>query len=110
LAAIAPYTKDGMGIRDAKELRVKECDRITAVTANLRAMGAEVTEHEDGWSIPGGQKLHGALVHSHGDHRIAMAFAIAALRAEGETKIAGAESASISFGEFWETLERLAER
>ena len=110
LAAIAPYTKDGMGIRDAKELRVKESDRITAVTANLRAMGAEVTEHEDGWSIPGGQKLHGALVHSHGDHRIAMAFAIAALRAEGETKIAGAESASISFGEFWETLERLAER
>lgn len=110
LAAIAPYTKDGMEIRDAKELRVKESDRIAAVTANLRAMGAEVTEHEDGWSIPGGQKLHGAEVDSHGDHRIAMAFAIAALRAEGETTIMGAESASISFGEFWETLDRLAER
>lgn len=110
LAAVAPYTKDGMEIRDAKELRVKECDRIAAVTANLRAMGAEVTEHEDGWSIPGGQKLRGAEIDSRGDHRIAMAFAVAALRAEGETKIKGAESASISFGEFWGTLEDLAER
>ena len=110
LAAVAPYTKDGMEIRDAKELRVKESDRIAAVTANLRAMGAEVTEHEDGWSIPGGQKLRGAEIDSRGDHRIAMAFAVAALRAEGETKIKGAESASISFGEFWGTLEDLAER
>jgi 3-phosphoshikimate 1-carboxyvinyltransferase len=110
LAAIAPFTKDGMEIRDAKELRVKESDRIAAVTQNLRAMGAQVTEHDDGWSIPGGQKLHGAEVDSHGDHRIAMAFAIAALRAEGETLIKGAEAASISFGEFWDSLERLAER
>src|SRR6185312_3781047 len=110
LAAIAPYTKDGMGIRDAKELRVKESDRIAAVTANLRAMGAEVTEHEDGWSIPGGQKLHGAEVDSHGDHRVAMAFAVAALRAEGETRITGANAASISFGEFWATLNELTER
>jgi 3-phosphoshikimate 1-carboxyvinyltransferase len=110
LAAIAPYTKDGIEIRDAKELRVKESDRIAAVTKNLRAMGAEVTEHEDGWSIPGGQKLHGTEVDSHGDHRIAMAFAVAALRAQGETRIKGAESASISFGEFWDTLDKLAER
>jgi 3-phosphoshikimate 1-carboxyvinyltransferase len=110
LAAIAPYTKEGMEIRDAKELRVKECDRISAVTANLKAMGAEVTEHEDGWSIPGGQKLHGAEVDSHGDHRIAMAFAVAALRAEGETLIKGADAASISFGEFWELLDRVSER
>ncbi len=110
LAAIAPYTKDGMEIRDAKELRVKESDRVAAVTDNLRRMGAQVTEHEDGWSVPGGQKLHGAEIDSHGDHRIAMAFAVAALRAEGETCIMGANAASISFGEFWDTLNQLAER
>jgi 3-phosphoshikimate 1-carboxyvinyltransferase len=110
LAAIAPYTKDGMEIRGAKELRVKESDRIAAVTQNLRAMGAQVTEFDDGWSIAGGQKLHGAEVDSHGDHRIAMAFAIAALRAEGDTLIKGADAASISFAEFWKTLEEIAER
>ena len=110
LAAVAPYTKNGMEIRNAKELRVKESDRIAAVTENLKRMGAEVTEHEDGWLIPGDQKLHGAEIDSHDDHRIAMAFAVAALRAEGETVIKGAEAASISFGEFWETLDRLAER
>jgi len=110
LAAIAPYTKDGMEIRDAKELRVKESDRIAAVTQNLRAMGAQVIEHDDGWSIPGNQKLHGGEVDSHDDHRIAMAFAVAALRAEGETKIKGANAASISFSEFWELLDRVAER
>jgi 3-phosphoshikimate 1-carboxyvinyltransferase len=110
LAAIAPYTKDGMEIRDAKELRVKESDRIAAVTENLRSMGAAVNEHEDGWSIPGGQNLHGAEVDSHGDHRIAMAFAVAALRAEGETRIMGANTASISFAEFWDTLNELADR
>lgn len=110
LAAIAPYTENGMEIRDARELRVKESDRIAAVTENLKRMGAAVTEHEDGWSIPGGQELHGAEVDSHGDHRIAMAFAVAALRAEGETLIKGAEAASISFAEFWEMLDNVAER
>jgi 3-phosphoshikimate 1-carboxyvinyltransferase len=110
LAAIAPYTKDGMEIRDAKELRLKESDRIAAVTQNLRAMGAQVTEFDDGWSIPGGQRLHGAEVESHGDHRIAMAFAVAALQADGETLIKGAEAASISFAEFWETLDSIVER
>src|SRR5205085_9295253 len=87
LAALAPYTKDGIEIRDAKELRVKESDRIAAVAKNLRAMGAECTEHEDGITVPGSQRLHGAEVDSLGDHRIAMAFAVAALRAEGETEI-----------------------
>jgi 3-phosphoshikimate 1-carboxyvinyltransferase len=110
LAAIAPYTEEGMEIRDARELRVKESDRIAAVTENLRRMGARVEEHEDGWTIPGGQELHGADIDSKGDHRIAMAFAIAALRASGETQIHGADAASISFGEFWQTLERIAER
>ena len=110
LAAIAPYTRGGIRIRDAKELRVKESDRIALVVQNLRAMGAEVTEHEDGMDVPGGQQLHGATIDSGGDHRIAMAFSIAALRAEGETLIQGSESANISFPEFFDLLEFIAER
>ncbi|MGB6130737.1 MAG: 3-phosphoshikimate 1-carboxyvinyltransferase [Acidobacteriaceae bacterium] len=110
LAAIGPYTQSGIRIRDAKELRVKESDRITLVAANLRAMGAEVEEFEDGLDVPGGQALHGAEIDSGGDHRIAMAFSIAALRASGETLIRGAESAAISFPEFFELLESVAQR
>jgi len=109
-AAIAPYTEQGIEIRDARELRVKESDRIAAVAGNLRAMGAQVEEREDGLRVPGSQKLHGAEIDSLGDHRIAMAFAIAALRAEGETLIRGAESATISFPRFFDTLESLAQR
>ena len=107
LAAIAPYTQDGIEIRDAAELRVKESDRIAGVAANLRAMGAEVEEREDGLRIPGQQKLHGAQIDSHGDHRIAMAFAVAALRAEGETNIDGAACVAISYPEFFQTLHSL---
>jgi 3-phosphoshikimate 1-carboxyvinyltransferase len=81
LAAIAPYTINGITIRDARELRVKESDRIAPVAKNLKAMGAHFTEHEDGLDIPGNQRLHGAQIDSGSDHRIAMAFAIAALRA-----------------------------
>jgi 3-phosphoshikimate 1-carboxyvinyltransferase len=110
LAAIAPYTSGGIRIRDARELRVKESDRIALVAANLRAMGAEVTEFEDGLDVPGGQTLHGAQIDSGGDHRIAMAFSVAALRAEGETRILGAESAAISFPEFFDLLDLVAER
>ena len=110
LAAIGPYTEDGIEIRDARELRVKESDRIAAVASNLRAMGAQVEEREDGLLVPGGQTLHGAEIESHGDHRIAMAFAIAALRAEGETIIHGAEAARISYPEFFQALERIAQR
>ena len=110
LAAIAPYTRSGMTIRDAKELRVKESDRIDLVSRNLRAMGAELTEHEDGLDIPGNQQLHGAEIDSGHDHRIAMAFSIAALRAKGDTEIHGAEAASISFPEFFSHLNRLAVR
>jgi 3-phosphoshikimate 1-carboxyvinyltransferase len=110
LAAIGPYTSGGIRIRDAKELRVKESDRIALVVRNLRAMGAEVEEFEDGLDVPGGQQLHGAVIDSGGDHRIAMAFSIAALRAEGETRIQGAESADISFPEFFDLLDLVAER
>ncbi len=110
LAAIAPYTRGGIRIRDARELRVKESDRIALVAKNLRAMGAEVEEFEDGLDVPGGQTLHGATIDSGGDHRIAMAFSVAALRAEGETLIQGAESAAISFPEFFEMLDLVTER
>ncbi len=110
LAAIAPYTRDGIRIRDAKELRVKESDRIALVVQNLKAMGAEVTEHEDGMDVPGNQQLHGAQIDSGSDHRIAMAFSIAALRASGETEIHGAEAAAISFPEFFTYLDSAAQR
>jgi 3-phosphoshikimate 1-carboxyvinyltransferase len=110
LAAIAPYTEQGIEVRDARELRVKESDRIAAVAANLRAMGGQLEEREDGFRIPGGQTLHGAELDSFGDHRIAMAFAVGALRARGETLIRGAESAAISYPDFFEALERVAER
>ena len=110
LAAIAPYTANGLIIRDAQELRVKESDRIALVAQNLRAMGAAVTENPDGMEIPGGQRLHGATIDSGSDHRIAMAFSIAALRAEGETQIDGAEAAAISFPEFFSSLDMLAQR
>jgi 3-phosphoshikimate 1-carboxyvinyltransferase len=110
LAAIAPFTLGGVEVRDAGELRVKESDRLSAVTRNLQAMGAEVEQTSDGWRIPGGQKLHGAEIESVHDHRIAMAFAIAALRAEGASAIRNAECVAISYPSFFEDLERLLER
>jgi 3-phosphoshikimate 1-carboxyvinyltransferase len=110
LAAIGPYTRYGIEIRDAKELRVKESDRIAVVCANLRAMGAEVEEFDDGLRVKGSQKLHGAEIDSQDDHRIAMAFAVAALRAEGESVIHGSECVAISYPEFFETLDKVAER
>jgi 3-phosphoshikimate 1-carboxyvinyltransferase len=110
LAAIAPYTEQGIEIRDARELRVKESDRIASIATDLRAMGAQVEEREDGLKIPGGQTMHGAEIQSFGDHRIAMAFSIAALRARGETLIHGSECAAISYPAFFPTLESLVER
>jgi 3-phosphoshikimate 1-carboxyvinyltransferase len=110
LAAIAPYTEEGIEVRDAKELRVKESDRIVSIATNLRAMGAEVEERDNGLKIPGAQSLHGAELDSFGDHRIAMAFSIAALRAQGETLIRGSECAAISYPAFFSVLEGLVER
>jgi 3-phosphoshikimate 1-carboxyvinyltransferase len=110
LAAIAPYTANGLILRDAQELRVKESDRIALVARNLRAMGAEVAELPDGLEIPGGQTLHGASIDSAADHRIAMAFSIAALRAAGDTEIQGAQAVAISFPEFFTALDSLAKR
>ena len=99
----------GMEVRDARELRVKETDRIAAVVENLRRMNATVDEFKDGFRVERSQ-LKGAAIDSFGDHRIAMAFAVAGLLAEGETKINGAECADISFPGFFETLESLVKR
>ena len=109
LAAIAPYTAEGIEIRDAGELRHKESDRIAAVAQNLRAMGAQVEEQQDGLRIPGGQSLHGAAIDAHDDHRIAMAFAVAALRAGDDSVIRGADAARISFPEFFHLLAQVAQ-
>jgi 3-phosphoshikimate 1-carboxyvinyltransferase len=112
LAALGPFTEKGIEIRDAKELRVKESDRIAVVAENLRRMGADVEERPDGLRVGGRSagKLHGAEIETHGDHRIAMAFAVAALGAEGESKIRGAECADVSFPGFFGALEKVVER
>jgi 3-phosphoshikimate 1-carboxyvinyltransferase len=107
LSVLATQSEQGMEIRDATELRVKESDRIRSIVENLRMMGAQVEEFEDGLAIPGRQRLHGGVIKTYGDHRIAMAFAVAGLIAEGETVIEGAECAGVSFPGFFETLESL---
>jgi len=112
LAALGPFTEKGIEIRDAAELRVKESDRIAAVAENLRRMGARVEERPDGLLVAGraAGKLHGAEIDTRGDHRIAMAFAIAALGADGPSIILDAECAAVSYPDFYETLEQLVER
>jgi len=104
LAVAGSQISGGIRIRDAAELRLKESDRLAATAQNLRAMGASVEEFEDGLHVFGPTRLRGARIDSHGDHRIAMAFSIAALIAEGETEIEGSECAAISFPEFFELL------
>jgi 3-phosphoshikimate 1-carboxyvinyltransferase len=112
LAALGPYTEEGIEIRDAGELRVKESDRIAALAENLRRMGATVEERPDGLKVAGraGGKLRGAEIEPRGDHRIAMAFAVAGLAAEGPTTVRDAECAGVSFPTFYEELARVAER
>ncbi|HKY45488.1 MAG TPA: 3-phosphoshikimate 1-carboxyvinyltransferase [Pyrinomonadaceae bacterium] len=110
LAVAGSQIPGGIQIRDAGELRLKESDRLATTALNLRAMGAEVEEFEDGLAVAGPTRLRGARIDSHGDHRIAMAFSIAALIAEGETEIEGSECVGISFPEFFGLLESLAVR
>lgn len=110
LAVVGSQVLGGFSIRDAAELRVKESDRIRATVENLRAMGARVEEHDDGLTIPERTRLRGARLNAHNDHRIAMAFAIAALIAEGESEIVGAQCVGVSFPEFFELLESIVER
>jgi len=105
ILAIAGARLDGtLTIRDARELRVKESDRIRSIAANLRRMEAEVEEFDDGLRLRGGQRLRGARVDSFDDHRIAMSFAVAGLVAEGETEIVNADAASVSLPEFYRLL------
>jgi 3-phosphoshikimate 1-carboxyvinyltransferase len=110
LAVVGSQIEGGILIRDAAELRLKESDRLATTAANLRAMEAEVEEFDDGLRVYGPAKLRGAQIDSHGDHRIAMAFSVAALLAEGETAIKGAQCVAISFPEFFTLLESLAKR
>jgi 3-phosphoshikimate 1-carboxyvinyltransferase len=110
LAVLGAASGRGARISGAGELRVKESDRIAAVTANLRSMGAEVTEQPDGLIVESGRPLHGARIDTRGDHRIAMAFSIAALRAEGETLIEDPGCAEVSFPGFYDVLESIVER
>ena len=107
LAVMACFAEGTTLIRDAAELKVKESDRIAVMTENLTAMGAHVTATEDGMIIEGGYPLHGAVIDSHLDHRIAMSFAIAALNADGETRIQGADCVTISYPAFYKDLEKL---
>ena len=109
LAVLGTMLPGGIEIRDAKELRIKETDRITAIVENLRRMKATVEEFDDGFRVEKSQ-LIGAEVDSFGDHRIAMAFAVAGLLAEGETNIKDSECADVSFPGFYELLESVAKR
>jgi 3-phosphoshikimate 1-carboxyvinyltransferase len=105
IAVAAALANGTTTIRNAAELRVKETDRITTVVNNLRLMGAEVTEFDDGMEIHGGRNLHAATIDSHGDHRIAMAFAIAGLFAAGETTITGTDCINTSYPGFARHLD-----
>ncbi len=110
LAVLGTVTRGGIEIRSAQELRVKESDRIALLASNLRRMGASVEERPDGLKVEGKQRLHGAEIDPGGDHRIAMAFAVAGLSAEGPTTIPDSECVDISFPGFFERLEKVAER
>lgn len=109
LAIAGTQLDGGLEVRDAAELRIKESDRIAAIVENLRRMGAAVEEFEDGFRVER-SRLKGAAVDSFGDHRIAMAFAVAGLFADGETEITGADCAAVSFPTFFAELERVAVR
>ena len=108
LAVLGAASEKGLVIRDAQELRIKETDRIATVADNFHRMGIEVEVTPDGMSIPGKQKFRAAAFDSFGDHRIAMAFAVAALAGDGDSTIENADAASVSFPEFWNILEKLS--
>lgn len=109
ILAVAATRAEGTTIvRGAQELRYKECDRIEAIVTNLMALGADITEFEDGFEINGPTPLKGSPVDAFDDHRIAMSLGIAGLVAEGTTTVAGGECASVSFPDFWDQLERLS--
>jgi 3-phosphoshikimate 1-carboxyvinyltransferase len=108
LAVLGAVSSEGLEVRDAAELRVKETDRIATVADNFARMGVEIEVRKDGFRVPGNQKFHAADLDSFGDHRIAMAFAVAALAADGPCEIGNAEAASVSFPEFYDILKEIA--
>ncbi|HZS56468.1 MAG TPA: 3-phosphoshikimate 1-carboxyvinyltransferase [Bryobacteraceae bacterium] len=108
LAVLGAVSKNGLIVRNASELRVKETDRIATIAENLHRMGVTIETAEDGFAVPGGQKFRAAELDSCGDHRIAMAFAVAALAADGVCNIQNAEAASVSYPEFFGVLRRIA--
>jgi 3-phosphoshikimate 1-carboxyvinyltransferase len=97
-------------VRDASELRVKETDRIAALAENFARMGVKMETAPDGFRIEGGQRFHAAELDSAGDHRIAMAFAVAALAADGLCTVADAGAAAVSFPEFFSTLHQIVRK
>jgi 3-phosphoshikimate 1-carboxyvinyltransferase len=108
LAVLSTQVEGRVEVRGARELRIKESDRIRTTVAGIRAMGGAIDEFEDGFAVSGPQSLTGARIETEGDHRIAMAFAIAGLMAEGETEIIDADCTAVSFPEFYDILESLA--
>jgi 3-phosphoshikimate 1-carboxyvinyltransferase len=108
LAVLGAASEEGLIVRDASELRVKETDRIATIAENFQRMGLSITVHDDGFEVPGRQTFHAAELDSFGDHRIAMAFSIAALAADGPSTILDSGSASVSFPDFFGTLQRVA--
>jgi 3-phosphoshikimate 1-carboxyvinyltransferase len=108
LAVLGAASEEGLIVRDAAELRVKETDRIATIADNFRRMGLAIEVSEDGFEIPGRQQFRAAELDSFGDHRIAMAFSVAALIADGPCTMEGAEAAEVSFPQFFDTLHRVA--
>jgi 3-phosphoshikimate 1-carboxyvinyltransferase len=108
LAVLGAASSGGLTVRDASELRIKETDRIAVLEENFRRMGVAMEATADGFHIPGGQRFHAAELDSAGDHRIAMAFAVAALAADGASTIHGAEAAGVSFPEFFGILRQIS--
>jgi 3-phosphoshikimate 1-carboxyvinyltransferase len=109
LAVLGAMSEEGLTVRDASELRVKETDRIATVAENFQRMGVSMEIAADGFHIPGKQRFRAARLDSFGDHRIAMAFSVAALAADGECAIENAEAASVSYPEFYDTLRSIAQ-
>ena len=109
IAVMAAFAEGTTIIKDAKELKVKESDRILVMAENLSRMGADITPTEDGMIIHGGKPLHGAVIDSYLDHRVAMSFAIAGLLCDGPLSIKGGDCVKISYPEFYEDLYRLGE-
>jgi 3-phosphoshikimate 1-carboxyvinyltransferase len=109
LAVLGAASSNGLTVRDAGELRIKETDRIATIEAGFRQMGVKIETHPDGFHVPGRQSFHAAEIDSAGDHRIAMAFSVAALAADGPCTIEGAESANVSFPEFFAKLRQIVQ-